>query len=207
MTASKNEICNLALGHLGDFKVVDIDSPQNNTEFVCKRWYDVSRESALREGIFNFSIKRRIITADSETPLFGWAYQFTIPITCLRILSVGEDIEQDKYLINYSIEGQKILTDTEFADGMPIRYIDDVKDVGLFDSLFVEFLALKLAKNMCFDLNNDQNLKAQLLQEMEIKKLEALGSSGQESRPVIVNNSRYMNSRRSGNYPYKRRIY
>lgn len=206
MISSKNEICNLALGHLGNFEVVDIDSPKNNSEFVCKRWYDITRESALREGIFNFCIKRDIISKDAETPAFGWSYQYSIPSDCLRILSVGDDIENDKFL-NYSIEKGKILCDEDFSSGMPVRYIENIKEAGRFDAIFVSYLSLKLAMNMCFDLNNDSNLKAQLIEMTSLAKLEALSSANQESRPVIVNNSRYKNSRSSGNYPYKRRIY
>lgn len=202
MAFSEAGICNIALSYLGEYEVNNIITPTTPTERTCNLHYDLSRRSAIRESLPNFALTREYFNEDSETPAFGWSYQYVMPNDCLRVLGIGEDITDKDY--SYSIEGRKVLVPDEFSEGLPVRFVADVTDLTLYDDTFVRYFAMRLAADMCLDITNDYN-KMQIIDKKRVEFLNSYQAiNGQENRPVKFNRSRYKESRFAGNYPYRR---
>lgn len=149
MATAEVDICNLALAHIGQAEITSLDE-NNKPARICKRFYPAARDDVLREHPWNFALKRVALPADVETPVFGFALQYTLPSDCLK------PIEPEDLSIRWKVEARKILTD--HAAPLNLRYIKKEADVSLYDPLFVIALALKVALMIGQPLTADTSL-------------------------------------------------
>ena len=82
--------------------------------------------------------------------------------------------------------------------GLQMVYIRNETNVALFDSLFIKLLSLELASAVAYKFTLKGALKQQVDQDLERARLKAAAISGQEKRPVRIQNSRVRDVRRSG---------
>jgi len=180
------EIANLALAEIGDlFNISSIDE-QTPQAAICKRFYDSTRDAMLRAHPWGFSRHPATLSRLSDAPLFGWDYAYQLPSDYLRLIRFN-DLEVQYAEDDYEIVSGKILwTDAGTAQ---IIYSRKIIDPNLFDALFVEAFALKLAVRISTKLTKDQGLQESLMQRYRA----ALG----EAKRVDANESR---SRKSPDY-------
>lgn len=152
MVASDTSICNLALGYLGAARILSLDEASPEAK-ACALHYTQTRDEVLRSHRWNFAIARGGFSRLSEPPAFGWAFQYQLPVECLRVLQVNGYAE-DEAPDNWEIEGGRLLCD---ADSVQVKYLRQVNDGNLFDPLFVEALALKLASRLCIPLTGSDS--------------------------------------------------
>lgn len=189
----KANICNLALGRLGSYgSVENIDSPNKAIERTFAKWWDLSRQSALKIIKPNFAIAREILAVSAETPKFGNTYQYVYPTYCLSLLGVGNI--QDK-TNNYTVEDGYIRTEEGSTSGLEIRYIKDATDVGTFSSEFVEALSWVLAANVCMEVTGDTNKQAFMSSMVDKFRIEAASLNAQENIPIRINHSKFQESK------------
>lgn len=175
--ASRTEICNMALVHIGQEPILTLDEETKQSR-LCKRLYETVRDATLRSYPWTFAIKRVILAPDLETPAFEFEHQFTLPSDCIRVVSLSVSDEE------YVIEGNKILTNrTEIR----LRYITNNTIEALFDPQFCQVLAIRLAKALCQSLTADQDL-IKILNELERPLiLQAMNTNAVETsqQPII----------------------
>lgn len=167
-------ISNRALQKLGAARITSLSDNSRNAR-SCNACYDSIRKATLRNHPWNFAIKRAILAADSSAPVFGRARSFQQPADFLRILPPYP--EDDINSLDWIIEGQQIYTDD--VAPLNIRYIADITDPSLFDSLFSEALSSNMALEMCEELTQSNSKKADISREAdrniaEAKKVNAL---------------------------------
>ncbi len=195
---SAEEICNLGLGNLGNYGSISSLTSKTPTdkEKVFRKWLPVCRQFVLKLAMPNFSLAREIVSESATTPEFGYDRQFDKPTSCLKVLGIGN--AQDKQN-NYAVEGDFIMTDEEFPDGMPVRYIKDITVYSKYTPEIVLLLAQYLAAYTCMEITQDPQkagkLKSELPQEISISS----GLNAQENMPIRVSNSRFRASRTSDN--------
>lgn len=151
--ASQVEIANRALTKIGEARIISLSDDVEAARVISSIW-DVARDAELRVRNWNFSIKRESLAALSAAPSWGFQVQYQLPSDCLRVLQVGEfypgpsmsDYRNQSEAM-WQIEGGKILTDYEAP--LKIRYVSRVEDTGLWDALFVEAFACRLAVESC----------------------------------------------------------
>jgi hypothetical protein len=198
MATSKSEICNLALGRLGNYgSVSDIDTPDTTIEKTFAKWYDATRRKVLRSMIPNFALTRRKLSALATTPAFGYTYEFAYPNDCLKLLGIDEVEEKEN---NYGIEqnsaGVKcIQTDEEYDDGLPVRFIKDEEDVTKFSSDFVDLLSWELAYAVCMEVTQDIEKLAYMEKILPSKRASMGAVDSQENMPVRRNQSKFYKAR------------
>lgn len=199
---SKTEICALALSRLGNQNSIeDIDNPKKQTEVVCAKWYDVSRQSALKIMMPNFARKRAVWALDADyTPAFGYDYAYKYQSGCLKILGIGNTRSSKK---DYEIEDGYLLTNTYYSDGLPVRYVADVTDTTQFTPDFIELFSWILARNICMELEVDMRRYEAIEQLLPQKIVEYCGVDAQENPPVRVSHS-ILEVERLGLYPFAR---
>lgn len=200
---TKVEICNLALSCLGEKSSVEnIDNPTKQSEIVCQKWYDVSRRTALRQLMPSFARKREIWALDGEyKPAFGYEYAYKYKNDCLKVLGIGNISNRN----DYAVEDGHILINEEFEEGLPIRYVADVKDLSQFTDDFVQMFAWFLARDICTELTESASKYGQIEQILEKKIQEFCSVDGQENKPVRIKNSELLRAR-AGLYPlYERK--
>lgn len=191
---SKNEICNLALGHLGNFGTVsDIDTPTNDKEITFALWYDISRQALLKMVMPNFALARRLVSELVISIPFGYANAFEYPSDCLKVLGLGNIDQRADF--TYSIEGNVIYTDDDWEDGMQLRFIRDIIDVNAMSPEFKMLLSWYLAGNVAQDITQDANKVALIEKILPGKMSELSGLQAQENRPIRISNSLFKAAR------------
>ena len=150
----------------------------------------------LRKFRWNFAITRVVLAPDSTTPAYDYLYQFTLPSDCLRIILPNDNT------LDWQVEGRKILTNggtqssaiegasltggtgTASTVALRLRYVSDVSDPNIFDAMFREALALKLAVEMCDELTQSNAKKQALRDEYKDYIADCYLSDSLESIPV-----------------------
>lgn len=117
---SENDLCNMALSHLGNVgSVNDIRNPSNSKERTFALWYDISRQTFLKMMMPNFALCRRVVARVNTTPPFGtdlgYQYAYEYPSDCLKALGLGEvALKED----NHAVEGNLIWTTAEYEGAL-----------------------------------------------------------------------------------------
>ena len=197
---SKADICNLAVGHLGNFNSIsDIDTPKTQIEIVCAQFYDVTRQALLKTVIPNFALARRLVSELVATIPFGYDNCFEYPSDCLKILGLGQVSERADY--TYAIEKHPtsdslaVYTDDDWEDGMEVRYIVDVTNVNAMSPEFKLLLSWEVAGNIAPQVTQDMNKLAFIEKMLPMKRSELSALSAQENRPIRISNSRFRAAR------------
>lgn len=133
-------IANLAASKLGEDD--QLRSPDDDTHLgrSVKAVFDPVRRAALRDHSWNFAMRRSELAASSLAGVpWPWMSSFPLPADCLRLIEVlNFSVRSD-----YQLEGGSILANT--VGPVYIRYIADVTESALWDDLFVEAFACRLA--------------------------------------------------------------
>ena len=191
---TKTDICNLALARLGDKRDIEnIDNPTNQPEKVFAKWYDISRRAALRTMMPSFARTRKLWAKAEYTPEFGYAFAYKYRQDCLKVLGIGNLNEP---INDYAVEEGYVLTNQNYENGLPVRYVKDVTDINKFDDAFVELFSLMLAYNVAPELTESRAIVQHLEQIIPIKTAQVIAVDSQENKPIIVKTSRLLAGRR-----------
>ena len=168
--ASELDICNLALGHLGDSATVSsIDPPEGSAQAEhCARFYPMARDALLEMHDWSFASKRALL-AQLANPITQWAYCYAAPADMLNPIAVLDSAgvddlagvapqSDDPWLANtlplvagpapqpYVLEAaanNAAVIYTNQATAL-LRYTARVTDPTRFSSLFTQVLAASL---------------------------------------------------------------
>lgn len=168
--ASEVDICNLALGHLGDTATVSSISPPEGSAQAehCARFYPIARDALLEMHAWGFATKRvNLALLGSNWP--EWTYGYAVPNDALNLLAVLPPGAGDDYSVAtqaiYNQDGSPIVAGGTYQpqpynwetldDGTQIIYTDQVNaalrysaqitDTSQFSPLFVVGLSWLLA--------------------------------------------------------------
>lgn len=165
--ASEVEICNLALGHLGDEANISAITPPDGSAQAdyCHQFYPIARDEVLSRHPWSFATRRVALALLSTTELPAeWAYAYSRP-NCIEVLGVyppgttttttGLIFDEQEFASrqpNYpfvqetlSDGTQVIFTNVEYATA---KYIARVTNTGVFQPLVVTAIARLLASHL-----------------------------------------------------------
>lgn len=188
--ASDISICNAALIKLGADTILNLEEGTDRANKLKLR-YPMIRDAELRRRRWRFSLERIQLAADAIGPSYGFARQFTLPARCLRVVQIGQShvgLDLSDYRATsssaYSVEGRKVLTN--FGAPLPVRFIAQITDTGLFDACFVEALASRIAYEMCERSTQSDSKRQLALADYRIAIREAVTSNALEMPPESV---------------------
>jgi hypothetical protein len=160
--ASKTSILKQALLRCGQQGVNSIDDTTSPTAQVGKLIFEDTVREILRTHTWNSLMKRAVLTANAEAPLFEFAYSYTLPADFVRAVSVnGHEYNYDQPV--WERVGDAIETDDSECNLKYVFYTDDVRK---FDPLFQEALIVLLASKIAHRIG-DGSRSGALLQEYE----------------------------------------
>ncbi len=131
-------IANLAATTVGT--AARLTTPEDDTTLgraVASVW-DMERLAALRDGAWNFAMKREQLAALAEPPVHQFQTRYQIPADCIRLIEIY-DLARDRW----QLEGRAINAD--HTGPLKIRYLADIEEPALFDPLFAKAFALRIA--------------------------------------------------------------
>jgi hypothetical protein len=175
-------ICNLALGEIGAAAITSLDEASQEAR-VCKRFYDQTRDEALRGHHWNFATKRSKLTRLVDNPVFGWTFQYQLPSDFLRARSWNNrDVWVGAGINYFQIEQDRLLSNDEESN---LRYIFRQEDTTKFDPLFINALSVLLASKIASAITGSVNLTQQLLMKYNLQVSQARRiDSSEDSNPI-----------------------
>lgn len=186
----------MAISHLGNFGTIsNIDTPQTDQEITFALWYDIARQTFLKMTMPNFCLARKTLALVVETPPSPFSFSYNYPNDCLKVLGIG-NIEDKKN--NYTVEGNRIYTNVEYTDGLPLRYIKDIQDVTSMSPEFKIGFSWFLASMTAMDITQDLS-KVKVIEQLLPEKMSTLsGLNAQENMPIRISRSKFKEARVSG---------
>jgi hypothetical protein len=137
--ASATDIANKALVRIGgESRILSLDDNRMAARTIKAAW-DMARQATLRDGYWNFAIRRRDLAASPDIVSYPFSHGFRLPADCLKLVEVLSAAVRD----DYQLEGGAILAST--PGPLWIRYLVDVTEPAQWDAAFAEALAARLA--------------------------------------------------------------
>ena len=147
------DICNIALSKLGESPLSAIDPNGSHASRMCYMHYHPVRREVLCVNRWSFATATRSLSTEERAGGEG-SLPHLLPADCLRVLSVSAP--------SWTLRGRCIYCP---AASIRVSYITDCEDVTLFEPLFVEALAVRLAYKLCIPLINSTTARQALLDE------------------------------------------
>lgn len=181
--SSTTDLANMALGHLGQPPLTDLNGPGPNAE-ACRTFFENSRKVSLRAASWNFAAERATLTADATAPLFGYRFRYPLPSDYMRMIMVNGRLSGTK-LTYHKIEGQYLLSNEAIIH---IVYVKDVPLTGTWPEDFCLAFSYQLASMIAPRIMADGGSSAVVMvrQKFEAMML-ALNADMTESKPEVVN--------------------
>lgn len=162
----------MALAELGSDLISSLSDQTKNATLASAAWVPVVK-AVLRAYPWNCAKARKTLAPEGTTPTGDtWTYQFVLPPTCLRVLSV--DTPDDAW----TVEGRRVLTNT---DNIHIEYIDYIEDVSKWDDLLAAAVSARLGHMLAYALTQSQSMKDNMWESYKMKVREARSVDAQEN--------------------------
>lgn len=187
--ASKTEICNLALGHLGQSKrISNVDTQTTPEAAACKLFYDYALETILREIDWPFATKIADLAVVAENPTTTWGYAYRYPSDCIKIRRIPSalltDTSETRIPFAESFDGSGNLIYCSEANAK-LEYTSLVVSVTLYPSDFIMALSYFLASLIAPSVTTGDDFK---LADRSLKLSQLwLGKAGANAQNEIQN--------------------
>ncbi|MHA8112854.1 hypothetical protein ACX122_07025 [Kosakonia cowanii] len=200
--ASVVEICNRALSSIGNSRSINSLNEASKEAGECSLYFDACRDSVLADFDWNFATKR-VALADTGTPPPDWKFAYRYPTDCVRITEImvpGVRNPTAAQRISYEVgadasgTGKLIYTDQEDAW---MKYVGRVTDVNMYDAIFAEALAWRLAAAINMALTGNADLGNNALNMYGRVILSAGSHSLNESQEPVMPESEFTSARLS----------
>lgn len=195
------DIANYALNTLGASNISAFDENSKPARIVNQRYASV-RNTVFRAHPWNCLIRRTELAQETDTPTFGYAYQYALPTNpyCLRVLEFSNgtlSYPQDNMFSNtggpvFVIEGRKLLTDEGTAK---IKYVAEITDPQEYDANLIEALAARLAMEICYAITGSTSMIQMTASLYDEKLKEARFVDGTEGAPQKLEASEFIEAR------------
>ena len=189
------EICNSALNSLGATNITALTEDSKNAR-LCNQRFEPIRDAIFRTHYWNCLIKRVQLAADTVTPAYEYAYQYTLPSDSIRVMKIGgyhngssSDLDNGQ---QFKVEGRKIITDEAEVF---LTYLAKVTDPQEYDTLLVETIGARLAAEIAYAITQSTTVAVQLQETYQSKLKEARFVDATEGTPYNLDSSTFINSR------------
>lgn len=194
--ASKTEICNKALSHLGQSRpIADFDTGKGPVVETLQLFYDDALKDILREYAWPFANRMGALALVGESPNFEWGFAYRYPVEALDFHRILNGVSADgrhriDWKISSDINGQLIYTSQREAQGEwtifeenPDRYPPD------FVIAFSFRLAALIAPGILGGDQGGLGSKAYQRSVIEVSKAKAKAANERQRPPSPVSDS------------------
>lgn len=151
--ATKTEIANLAIGHLGyEKEIANVESEDSQYAIALRRYHDLALEQTLRDYDWSFATRYADLALveefDEDSAVQEWIYSYRYPTDCLKIRKIYSGLRNDnlqskvRYTINGDDTGRLVYTDEQNAI---IVYTKNIKTYSQFPPDFLMAFSYKWA--------------------------------------------------------------
>ena len=187
--ASEVEICNMALGRIGEDPILSFDDGDKASDLCRDNWESV-RDVTLKAIAPSCAVRRTTLVRSVDTPAWGWDYQYVLPTGYLKLLSPSSSESSELYEVEgyspsfkYEIEDGKLLCNDEGPIG--IKYVFRQVNTTKYDATTVEAMVLAMASVLAWSLRNIRSLSESLMGQFKELVADASGQSTRERTDLV----------------------
>lgn len=220
--ASEVDICNMALGFLGDTATVSNLSPPEGSAQAghCSRFYPIARNSLMELHPWGFASKRVALALLDVTLPSQWKYAYAMPSEAINLLAVLDPNALDDYSAGLELNGNPGMVPpaagsyttqpytVETLDGADVlltnqenavlRYTCLVTDTTKFSPLFTEALAWLLASKLAGPLLKGESgvqMASACIKQFQAWYAQATESDANQRRTQVAQRTPWMANR------------
>lgn len=180
MALSKVDICNLALGKMGQDITIAAITDNVKPARVFNRLYPIALDLVLAEHSWPFALDALPLEKLLQDPFPGWTYRYAYPSTCVYALAVctedgvraglrgyaqcgfGDASRlafpgQSPWQVTYGEQSTSIATD---LDDAYLIYVTRVEETARYPVAFADALAARLAYESCGQIMGELGFRA-----------------------------------------------
>lgn len=185
--ASKVDIWNLALSHIGG--KASITDPDEATAEAnhCRRFYSIALNVALERHAWTFATRRAALS-EVTNPVDHWMFAYGLPNLCVKPRAVllpesTDDSKEQPFAVESDADGNGILY-TNVEDAV-LKYTTLIEDTNKFTPLFVLTLSYDLGAMLVGPIPKDLKLKDGMLKAAAYYASLAAASDANSGRSTI----------------------
>ncbi|MFA5580507.1 MAG: hypothetical protein WDA25_00980 [Paracoccaceae bacterium] len=182
-------IANLALEKLGDEGEINSLEEDSRAARAVNACFADMRDAVLRDHPWDFARHRVQLPALVDAPAWGGWTAFQKPADFIRFVEV-------EWHRHYLLEGQAIMA--RHAGPLNLLYIRRIEDAGLFDPLFVDALACRIALQVAMKITGSLDMKQAMEGEYRLSLAAAKRVNGQEDAPELLAEDDWILARERG---------
>lgn len=177
MALTDIQLTNTALLKLGAYKITSFVDGSTEAD-VAGALYAPVRDAMLSSYPWSFATVQVVLNTPTTAPVADYAYAFTLPTGCARVLSVGTG--GDGSGVSYRITGTTIETD---ANSIALTYIHKPAETT-YPPYFDLALIARLAAEMCIPLTENTSRGETLYKLAEAEFIRAKSIDAQQDTPA-----------------------
>tara|TARA_R110000744_G_scaffold66596_4_gene136174 strand:+ start:12160 stop:12729 length:570 start_codon:yes stop_codon:yes gene_type:complete len=183
--SSNTDIANAALIQLGASTVENISTDTGVPATIINARFNMVKDTVLRSRNWNSATERKITTAETTAPAFGYNNQHVLPVDpwCLRVIEVYDFRSHE-----WNVEGRRLLID---ASSIKIRYIKRIVDTEEYDPMLVEAIAAYLAYAVALKITGSRQVMNEAYARYGDVLREAARTDGLEGAPPVVTSDHF----------------
>lgn len=201
--ATKLQLWNRALYHLGEGMLVNIDPAVDGTEpaYVFDEMWPTVVLDALSHGDWNFATKTAAIPQSGSTTVIpNYTYAYDHPADWIRTVAFSEDGDFTDHaaydLDSFDVYDERGSWFTNL-ETLYVRYItsdlDDDDDIPSYPPSFFEYCALLLAHRACERLTQGAR-KNQLTEDLDVQLIKAKSNDARNMPKATVRTGKWLRS-------------
>jgi hypothetical protein len=167
---SPTDIANLALQHLGESQIEDIDATGDKTSRTCGINFPQARDEALQTCPWSCAKKQVTLDLEDTAPIYKWTSSYALPEDFIRLCEI-EGVDAWLPAEYFDRQGNLLFmgrgTEDEPAATVNIEYIFRQTDTTVYDPLLVECVAFVMAMKMARTLTGSDSKAKELREEYE----------------------------------------
>jgi hypothetical protein len=179
--ASRVKIANRALQKCGISKRLGTFEDDSQTGRAIRDCFTMLVEAELQRNLWTFSTRRVQLSPDTDTPVFGYSFQYSLPSDFLRICP--NDPKRHVAHSEHQIEGRKLLNDQGAT--LNLRYVRSGIDEETWHPLFAEGMASRVAHEIIMELKANNTKKDALASEYIQFMADARKANAIEHGPIM----------------------
>lgn len=176
------EIANQALSKLGENSIESL-TQSNSRASAVNQVYEKLKRAELRRHTWGFAKRRASLPASTTQTAWGSLNRFPVPSDFLRLLRDDETGMQKDWTLESDNTGTLFIITADSAP-LQIKYIANVDTPPLFDDLFVEMLASKIAWEICEKITGSTAKRQLAERDYDTARAEAMRVHAIETRPL-----------------------
>jgi hypothetical protein len=188
--ATKTQICNLAIGHLGIGKTIaDFETEKSAEANACRTFYETCRDIVLSELNWPFAKKFLALALVDTNPTLEWGYSYQYPSDCVivRKLYSGQRTDsrdtREPFDLLEDTTGKFIVTDLTQAYAEYTKRTNEQFYPAMFVMALSRLIASYIAPQITHGDEFNLGQKQMQIYEVEISKAKKLALNEVQDDP------------------------